>query len=92
MTIDLNIFNVRKQPSDLFDQPLDINMIDELVDNEIMNVDNVLNFFQDYFGQDLDVIGPKDEVNKMLVSTNQELESFPLPLYEASESVVPSPP
>ncbi|XP_074323870.1 uncharacterized protein LOC141660784 [Apium graveolens] len=77
MTIDLNIFNVGKQPNDLFDQPIDVNIIDELVDNEIMNVDDVLSFCQDYFGQDWDDTSHKNEVNEMLESTihssNKEL-------------------
>ncbi|XP_074323873.1 uncharacterized protein LOC141660789 [Apium graveolens] len=77
MTIDLNIFNLGKQPNELFDQPIDVNMIDELVDNEIMNVDDVLSFCQDYFGQDWDDTSHKNEVNEMLESTihssNKEL-------------------
>ncbi|XP_074323872.1 uncharacterized protein LOC141660788 [Apium graveolens] len=77
MTIDLNIFNVGKQPNEPFDQPIDVNMIDELVDNEIMNVDDVLSFCQDYFGQDWDDTSHKNEVNEMLESTihssNKEL-------------------
>ncbi|KAK1376048.1 hypothetical protein POM88_032241 [Heracleum sosnowskyi] len=61
-----------------------------------MNVDDVLNFCQNYFGQDWDDTGHKNEVNEMLESTipssNRELEPFPLPLYEANESVETSPP
>ena len=30
MTINLNIFNLRKQPSDHSDQPFDVNMIQEI--------------------------------------------------------------
>ncbi|KAK1385470.1 hypothetical protein POM88_023205 [Heracleum sosnowskyi] len=61
-----------------------------------MNVDDVLNFCQNYFGQDWDDTGHKNEVNEMLESTipssNRELEPFLLPLYEANESVETSPP
>ncbi|KAK1394931.1 hypothetical protein POM88_013987 [Heracleum sosnowskyi] len=61
-----------------------------------MNVDDVLNFCQNYFGQDWDDIGHKNEVNEMLESTipssNRELKPFPFPLYEANESVETSPP
>ncbi|KAK1404334.1 hypothetical protein POM88_003939 [Heracleum sosnowskyi] len=61
-----------------------------------MNVDDVLNFCQNYFGQDWDDAGHKNEINEMLESTirssNRELEPFPLPLYEANESVETSPP
>ncbi|KAK1369655.1 hypothetical protein POM88_035747 [Heracleum sosnowskyi] len=61
-----------------------------------MNVDDVLNFCQNYFGQDWDDTGHKNEINEMLESTipssNRESEPFPLPLYEANKSVETSPP
>ncbi|KAK1392315.1 Wax synthase [Heracleum sosnowskyi] len=61
-----------------------------------MNVDDVLNFCQNYFGQDWDDAGHTNEINEMLESTipssNRELEPFPLSLYEANESVETSPP
>ncbi|XP_074337259.1 uncharacterized protein LOC141674449 [Apium graveolens] len=96
MIIDLKIFNIGKQPNELFDQPINVNMIDELVDNKIMNVDDVLSFYQDYFGQDWDDTSHKNEVNKILESivpsSNQEVEPFPLPVFEANEFVEASPP
>ena len=42
MTIDLNIFHVGKQPDDYFDQPMGINLIDEIDDQNSLNPNNIL--------------------------------------------------
>ena len=52
MTIDLNIFHVGKQPDDDFDQPMGINLIDEIIDQDFMNPSDALEFCLKHFGQE----------------------------------------
>ncbi|XP_074374208.1 uncharacterized protein LOC141714595 [Apium graveolens] len=96
MTIDLNIFHVGNQPNDYFDQHMEINLIDKMLDHETMSVDDALDFCLNHFGQNWVDSYYTNEVDGMLESTipitNQELEPLPLSLYQASEPVDPSPP
>ncbi|XP_074373952.1 uncharacterized protein LOC141714326 [Apium graveolens] len=96
MIIDLNIFHVGNQPNDYFDQHMEINLIDKMLDHETMSVDDSLDFCLNHFGQNWVDSDYTNEVNKMLESTipttNQELELLPLSIYQASEPVEPSPP
>ena len=69
MTIDLNIFYVGKQPDDDFDQPMGINLIDEMVDQDFMNPSDALDFCLKHFGQEWDDSNYTNEVNQMLEST-----------------------
>ncbi|XP_074373766.1 uncharacterized protein LOC141714128 [Apium graveolens] len=96
MTIDLNIFHVGNQPNDYFDQHMEINLIDKMLDHETMSVDDALDFCLNHFGQNWVDSDYTNEVNKMLESTipttNQELEPLPLSLYQGSQPVEPSPP
>ena len=63
MTIDLNIFYVGKQPDDYFDQPMGLNLIDEIDDQNSLNPNDVLEFCLKYFGEDWDVAEFSNEVN-----------------------------
>ena len=96
MTIDLNIFHVGKQPDDDFDQPMGINLIDEIVDQDFMNPSDALEFCLKHFGQEWDDSNYTNEVNQMLESTipttNHEPEPSPCSLFEASEPVESKPP
>ncbi|XP_074342937.1 uncharacterized protein LOC141680673 [Apium graveolens] len=96
MTIDLNIFHVGNQPNDYFDQHMEINLIDKILDHETMSIDDALDFCLNHFGQNWVDFDYTNEVNEMLESTipttNQEPEPLPLSLYQASEPVEPSPP
>nr|XP_017225158.1 PREDICTED: uncharacterized protein LOC108201377 [Daucus carota subsp. sativus] len=69
MTIDLNIFHVGKQSDDFYDQPMDVNLIDEIVDQDLMNPKDALEFCLKHFGEDWDVSDYTHEVNQMLEST-----------------------
>ncbi|XP_074374216.1 uncharacterized protein LOC141714604 [Apium graveolens] len=96
MTIDLNIFHVGNQSNDYFDQYIEINLIDKMLDIETMSVDDALDFCLNHFGQNWVDSDYTNKVNEMLESTipttNQELEPLLLSLYQASEPVEPSPP
>ncbi|XP_074325904.1 uncharacterized protein LOC141663927 [Apium graveolens] len=96
MTTDLNIFHVGNQPNDYFNQHMEINLIDKMLDHEIMSVDDALDFCLNHFGQNWVDSDYTNKVNKMLESTipitNQELEPLPLSFHQASEPVEPSPP
>ena len=96
MTIDLNIFHVGKQPEDPYDQPMDVNLVDAIVDQDFMTPNEALEFCLKHFGQDWDVSEYTSEVNQMLDSTiptsNQEPEPLPVSLLEPSEPVETKPP
>ncbi|XP_063939802.1 uncharacterized protein LOC135148489 [Daucus carota subsp. sativus] len=96
MTIDLNIFHVGKQSDDFYDQPLDVNLIDEIVDQDLMNPNDALEFCLKHFGEDWDVSDYTHEVNQMLESTipttSQERDVEPEPLPSPNKTVESQPP
>ncbi|XP_063941295.1 uncharacterized protein LOC135149498 [Daucus carota subsp. sativus] len=96
MTIDLNIFHVGKQSDDFYDQPLDVNLIDEIVDQDLMNPKDALEFCLKHFGEDWDVSDYTHEVNQMLESTipttTQERNVEPEPLPSPNKTVESQPP
>ncbi|XP_063942447.1 uncharacterized protein LOC135150236 [Daucus carota subsp. sativus] len=96
MTIDLNIFHVGKQSDDFYDQPLDVNLIDEIVDQDLMNPKDALEFCLKHFGEDWDVSDYTHEVNQMLESTipttNQERDVEPEYLPLPKKTVESQPP
>ncbi|XP_063936695.1 uncharacterized protein LOC135147371, partial [Daucus carota subsp. sativus] len=96
MTIDLNIFHVGKQSDDFYDQPMDVNLIDEIVDQDLMNPKDALEFCLKHFGEDWDVSDYTHEVNQMLESTipttSQERDVEPEPLPSSNKTVESQPP
>jgi len=47
MTVDLSVFNLHKQPTDPFDEPIEVDMIQELFEEFL--IDESLEFHPSYF-------------------------------------------
>ena len=84
MTIDLNVFNVEKQPSDFFDQLIEVNVVQDMSGNEHKGEDEILSFCLDHFGQNWDETEYLNEVNEMLDSTAQKSYSRLEPIVDQS--------
>ena len=71
MTVQVNIFNVSKQPPDDDDGVLEISYIHELVENHLpqLKLEDPLEACLAHFGSDFDVNGHIEEVNALLDST-----------------------
>ncbi|KAK9190504.1 hypothetical protein WN943_019110 [Citrus x changshan-huyou] len=71
MTIELNIFNIAKQPHNTNDEIIDVDLIEILVDNIFLSnlSDDPLQTCLTHFGLDFDIDRSVDEVNALLDST-----------------------
>ena len=65
MTVQVNIFNVRKQPPDKDDGVFEVNYIHELAENHMLqlNFKDPLEAFLAHFGTDFDIDGHIENVN-----------------------------
>ncbi|KAH9671232.1 hypothetical protein KPL70_017283 [Citrus sinensis] len=70
MTIELNIFNIAKQPHNADDGIVDVDLIEALVDNTFVSnlSDDPLQTCLTHFGLDFDIDRSVDEVNALLDS------------------------
>ena len=71
MTMELNIFNIAKQPHNAGDEIADVDLIEEIVDNTFLSnlSDDPLQTCLTHFGFDFDIDRSVDEVNVLLDST-----------------------
>ncbi|KAH9744111.1 hypothetical protein KPL70_003549 [Citrus sinensis] len=72
MTMELNIFNIAKQPHNADDGIVDVDLIDTLVDNTFLSnlSDDLLQTCLTHFGLDFDIGRSVDEVNALLDSAS----------------------
>ena len=70
MIMELNIFNIAKQPHNTDDRIVDVDLIKELVDNTFLSIsDDPLQTCLTSFGLDFDIDRSVNEVNALLDST-----------------------
>ena len=71
MTMELNIFNIAKQPHNADDVIIDMDLIEALIDDTFVSnlSDDFLQTCLTHFGFDFDIDRSVDEVNALLVST-----------------------
>ena len=86
MTVELNIFQIRKQPQD-YDQMHQVCLIEEIIDEVIeeSSIKDPLEACFTQFGEDLDL-------DKLIEQANALLETVLLVSNEKEEIVVPDPP
>jgi preprotein translocase subunit SecA len=86
MTVELNIFHIRKQPLD-YDQMNQICLIEEIIDEVIeeSSIEDPLEACLAQFGEDLDL-------EKLMEQANALLETAPLVSEEKEETAVPDSP
>ena len=78
MTIDLNVFNVGEPPSDFLDQPIKVNMIQELsmtqeiIENRLLIEKDPIDFFLNHLDQNWNESEYLDKVNELLRSTTNK--------------------
>jgi hypothetical protein len=86
MTVELNIFHIRKQPLD-YDQMNQVCLIEEILDEVIeeSSIEDPLEACLAQFGEDLDL-------DKLMEQTEALLETAPLVRKEKEETVVPDSP
>lgn len=70
MTMELNFFNIAKQPHNANDEIVDVDLIEEIIDNTfLLNLsDDPLQTCLTHFGFDFDIDRSIDEVNVLLDS------------------------
>ncbi|KAH9667290.1 hypothetical protein KPL70_020978 [Citrus sinensis] len=70
MTMELNIFNIAKQPHNADDEIVDVDLIEALVDNTFLSnlSDDPLQTCLTHFGLDFDIDRSVDEINALLDS------------------------
>ena len=70
MTMELNIFNIAKQPHNADDEIVDVDLIEELVNNIFLSnlSDDPLQICLTHFGFDFGIDRSIDEVNTLLDS------------------------
>ena len=70
MTMELNIFNIAKQPHNADDRFIYVDLIEELIDNSFLSNlnDDPLQTCLTHFGFDFDIDRSVDEVNALLDS------------------------
>ena len=71
MTIELNIFNIAKQPHNADDEIVDVDLIEEIIDNTFLTnlSDDPLQIYLTQFCLDFDIDRLVDEVSVLLDST-----------------------
>jgi hypothetical protein len=86
MTVELNIFHIRKQPLD-YDQMNQVCLIEEILDEVIeeSSIEDPLEACLAQFGEDLDM-------DKLMEQAEALLETAPLDSKEKKETPVPDPP
>jgi hypothetical protein len=86
MTVELNIFQIRKQPLD-YDQMNQVCLIEEIIDEVIeeSSIEDPLEVCLAQFGEDLDL-------EKLMEQADALLETTPLVSNEKEETAVPDPP
>jgi hypothetical protein len=86
MTVELNIFHIRKQPLD-YDQMNQVCLIEEILDEVIeeSSIEDPLESCLAQFGEDLDL-------DKLMEQAEAFLETAPLESKEKKETAVPDPP
>jgi hypothetical protein len=86
MTVELNIFHIRKQPLD-YDQMNQVCLIEEILDEVIdeSSIEDPLEACLAQFGEDLDL-------DKLMEQAEALLETAPLESKEKKETAVPDPP
>ena len=86
MTMELNIFHIRKQPLG-YDEAHQICLIEDIMEEVVQEsgMEDPLEACFAQFGEDLDL-------NKLLEQANAILEITPLESSEKEETVVPNPP
>ena len=70
MTMELNIFNIAKQPHNADDRIVDMDLIKEMIDNTFVSnlCDDPLQTCLTHFGLNFDIERSVDEVNTLLDS------------------------
>ena len=71
MTMELNIFNITKQPHNTYDEIIDVDLIEEIIKNTFLSnfSDDPLQTCLTDFGLNFDIDRSVDEVNASLDST-----------------------
>ena len=87
LTIELNIFNLNRQPRDFETEEVD--MIQTIVENDFSDITESLNMCLDHFNSNLNEDEYIYELNDMLCSFHNSLEFNQLMSTEASKEVRP---